>query len=136
MTLSFHAKEYDGNALYPYVVIEGRAAVTDGGALDVMDHLAAWYIGPGSVSQPGDAAGLDVPRLGREEYGQGPWNDRWVEMDPKPGATPLASRPLRRPAAKAAPIKATSRPSTRRTSFHRRLGRWKDVRRVEGLEVA
>src|SRR4051812_12522537 len=43
VTLSFQAKDYDGGALFPYLVIRGRASVADGGALAVMDHLAQWY---------------------------------------------------------------------------------------------
>jgi hypothetical protein len=48
VTLSCHAKAYDGGALWPYVVIEGRATVHDGGAMAMMDHHAQWYIGPGA----------------------------------------------------------------------------------------
>ena len=82
VTLSFQARDYDGTTLFPYLVIKGHASVTDGGAIEVMDHLAQWYIGPGS-SYPG----RDMPsgwtfRVTIDKiYGQGPWNDRWVEMD-------------------------------------------------------
>ena len=48
VTLSFQAKKYDGGALHPYLVIDGRASVGDGGALAVMDNLAQWCIGPGA----------------------------------------------------------------------------------------
>jgi PPOX class probable F420-dependent enzyme len=82
VTLSFHAKEYDGTALYPYLVIDGRATVTDGGALDVMDHLSPSYIGPGATypnreMPPGWTFRVSIDKF----YGQGPWNERWVEMD-------------------------------------------------------
>ena len=49
VTLSFRAKDYDGGALFPYLVVNGRATVEEGGALAVMDHLAQWYIGPGAT---------------------------------------------------------------------------------------
>jgi PPOX class probable F420-dependent enzyme len=82
VTLSFQAKGYEGGALFPYLVIDGRASVTDGGALEVMDHLAQWYIGPGASFPlrqvpPGWTFRVAIDKI----YGQGPWNDRWVEMD-------------------------------------------------------
>jgi hypothetical protein len=82
ITLSFQARQYEGPALFPYLVIKGRASVADGGALDVMDHLAQWYIGPGARypardMPPGWTFRVSIDKI----YGQGPWNDRWVEMD-------------------------------------------------------
>jgi PPOX class probable F420-dependent enzyme len=82
VTLSFQAEAYDGSALFPYLVIDGRASVADGGALEVMDHLAQWYIGPGAKypardMPPGWTFRVSIDKI----YGQGPWNDRWVEMD-------------------------------------------------------
>jgi PPOX class probable F420-dependent enzyme len=82
VTLSFQAPEYEGGALWPYLVIDGRATVDDGGALEVMDHLAQWYIGPGASyprreMPPGWTFRVTVEKI----YGQGPWNPRWVEMD-------------------------------------------------------
>jgi PPOX class probable F420-dependent enzyme len=82
VTLSFQAKEYDGHALFPYVVVEGRASVADGGAMEVMDHLAQWYIAPGASypsrdMPPGWTFRVTIDKI----YGQGPWNERWVEMD-------------------------------------------------------
>lgn len=82
VTLSFHAKEYDGGALWPYLVVSGRATVHDGGALEVMDHLAPWYIGPGAVYPRRETPAGWTFRVSVEKiYGQGPWNPRWVEMD-------------------------------------------------------
>jgi hypothetical protein len=82
VTLSFQAKEYDGSALFPYLVVSGRATVKDGGALAVMDHLAQWYIGPGATYPARDMpSGWTFRVLVDKFYGQGPWNDRWVEMD-------------------------------------------------------
>jgi len=58
------------------------ATVTDGGALQVMDHLSPSYIGPGATypnreMPPGWTFRVSVDKI----YGQGPWNERWVEMD-------------------------------------------------------
>jgi PPOX class probable F420-dependent enzyme len=82
VTLSFQAREYDGGALYPYLVVSGRATVADGGALGVMDHLAQWYIGPEATYPARDMPAGWTFRVSIDKvYGQGPWNDRWVEMD-------------------------------------------------------
>ena len=82
VTLSFQAGDYDGNTLFPYLVIKGHASVTDGGAIEVMDHLAQWYIGPGSTYPARDMPSGWTFRVTIEKiYGQGPWNPRWVEMD-------------------------------------------------------
>ena len=74
ITLSFQAHESGGEPLHPYLVIRGRARVTEGGALDVMDRLAEYYIGPGERFPWRDApAGytihVDVDRV----YGTGSW---------------------------------------------------------------
>lgn len=82
VTLSFEAKEYDGGALWPYLVIDGRARVEEGGALAVMDHLAQWYIGPDATYPRRDMpVGTTFRATVERIYGQGPWNPRWVEMD-------------------------------------------------------
>jgi PPOX class probable F420-dependent enzyme len=82
VTLSFQARDYDGNTLFPYLVIKGHATVTDGGAIEVMDHLAQWYIGPGSTYPARDMPSGWTFRVTIDKvYGQGPWNPRWVEMD-------------------------------------------------------
>ena len=62
--------------------MNGRATVEDGGALAVMDHLAQWYIGPGVPYPARDMPSGWIFRVAIDKfYGQGPWNDRWVEMD-------------------------------------------------------
>src|SRR5690606_14835735 len=44
IALSFIAKEYSGQGLWPYAVVEGRVVeISEGGALDVMDRLAEFY---------------------------------------------------------------------------------------------
>jgi hypothetical protein len=50
--------------------------------MDVMDHLAPWYIGPAATypnreMPPGWAYRVVIDKI----YGQGPWNERWVAMD-------------------------------------------------------
>ena len=74
MVLSFEAKEHTGQGLHPYLVIQGRATLTEGGALEVMDRLAEFYIGPGQQFPmrevpPGLVYHVAVERI----YGQGPW---------------------------------------------------------------
>ena len=81
VAVSFQANSYGGGGLYPYLVIEGRARVSEGGALAIMDHLAQAYIGPGAEypmrdGPPGWSFRVEVERF----YGQGPWNPRWVAM--------------------------------------------------------
>ena len=74
VVVSFHAKEHTGEGLHPYVVIQGRARITEGGALEVMDHLARYYLGPGQQYPmrnvpEGVVVHVTVERI----YGQGPW---------------------------------------------------------------
>lgn len=76
VTISFEAKEHTGEGLHPYVVVRGRATITEGGALEVMDRLAEAYIGPGAVfpmrdMPPGVVIHVAIEKL----YGQGPWRD-------------------------------------------------------------
>jgi hypothetical protein len=74
VTLSFQAKEHAGEGLHPYLVIDGRARVVEGGALDVMDQLASAYIGPGArfpIREVPEGATFRVT-IDRW-YGIGPW---------------------------------------------------------------
>jgi PPOX class probable F420-dependent enzyme len=76
VSLSFEAHEHTGEGLHPYIVIRGRATLTDGGALEVMDRLAGFYLGPGATFPlrdvpPGVVAHVTVEKI----YGQGPWRD-------------------------------------------------------------
>jgi PPOX class probable F420-dependent enzyme len=74
IALSFLAHESGGELLHPYLVVEGRAAVTEGGAMAVMDHLAPTYLGEGAVfplrNMP---AGLTIRVEVERVYGQGAW---------------------------------------------------------------
>jgi PPOX class probable F420-dependent enzyme len=76
IVLSFQAKEHTGEGLHPYVVIRGRARITEGGALAVMDRLAEYYLGPGQKyplrdAPPGVVIHVSVDGI----YGQGPWRE-------------------------------------------------------------
>jgi PPOX class probable F420-dependent enzyme len=76
VSLSFQAKEHTGQGLHPYVVIRGRATVTEGGALALMDRLAEAYIGPGQRFPMRDVPEGVVTRVAVEKiYGQGPWRE-------------------------------------------------------------
>jgi PPOX class probable F420-dependent enzyme len=80
VSLSFEAKEHTGEGLHPYVVIRGRATITEGGALEVMDRLAGAYIGPGATFPmrdvpPGVVVHVQIEKI----YGQGPWQANATE---------------------------------------------------------
>jgi hypothetical protein len=58
------------------VVIRGRASITEGGALEVMDRLAEHYIGPGATYPMRDVPPGVVTHVTIDEiYGIGPWRD-------------------------------------------------------------
>jgi PPOX class probable F420-dependent enzyme len=74
VTMSFQANEHTGEGLHPYLVIRGRATVTEGGALAVMDRLAEAYLGPGQKYPQRDVPPGVVIRVTVEKiYGMGPW---------------------------------------------------------------
>ena len=75
VVLTFQAKEYSGQGLWPYAVVQCRVdRITEGGALAVMDRLAEHYIGPGAQYPMRDVPAGLVIRLAIERiYGQGPW---------------------------------------------------------------
>jgi PPOX class probable F420-dependent enzyme len=74
VVVSFEAGEHTGEGLHPYVVIQGQARISDGGALEVMDHLAQYYLGPGQRYPMRDVPeGVVVHVTVERIYGQGPW---------------------------------------------------------------
>ena len=76
VVVSFEAAEHTGEGLHPYVVIQGRARITEGGALDAMDHLAQYYLGPGQRYPMRDVPeGVVVHVTVERIYGQGPWKE-------------------------------------------------------------
>jgi PPOX class probable F420-dependent enzyme len=83
VTLSFEAKENHGEVLHPYLVIRGRATVTDGGSLAVMDDLAGAYLGPGQRFPMRDVPEGFVVHLAPERfYGMGSWKAQLNNEDP------------------------------------------------------
>jgi len=76
VTLSFQAKEHSGPGLHPYLVIRGRARITEGGALALMDRLAEAYIGPGQRFPLRDVPEGVVTHVTVEKiYGHGAWRE-------------------------------------------------------------
>jgi PPOX class probable F420-dependent enzyme len=75
VVLTFQAKQFSGQGLWPYAVVEGRVdRITEGGALDVMDRLAEYYIGPGQRYPMRDTPDGIVLHVSIDRvYGQGPW---------------------------------------------------------------
>jgi PPOX class probable F420-dependent enzyme len=75
VVLTIQAKEYSGQGLWPYAVLQCRVdRITEGGALAVMDRLSEYYIGPGQQYPmrevpDGLVFHLTIDRI----YGQGPW---------------------------------------------------------------
>ncbi len=82
VVVSFEAKEHSGDGLWPYLVLQGTARITEGGALAVMDRLAEHYIGPGAQFPMREVPDGIVVRVAIERiYGQGPWR-RWPKAPP------------------------------------------------------
>jgi PPOX class probable F420-dependent enzyme len=86
ISLSFQAHDRGGERLHPYLVIDGRATVTPGGALEVMDRLAEFYIGPGQrytwrEAPAGFTVHVDVDRV----YGVGSWRGAGEETTAETG---------------------------------------------------
>jgi PPOX class probable F420-dependent enzyme len=76
IVVSFQAKRHEGEGLHPYLVVEGKARISEGGALELMDRLAAHYIGPGQHFPMRDAPEGAVIHVTVDRiYGQGPWRE-------------------------------------------------------------
>jgi PPOX class probable F420-dependent enzyme len=52
VSISLEAGRRNANGLDEYVVLEGSARVTDGGAAELLQQLAATYLGPGVKFPP------------------------------------------------------------------------------------
>jgi len=78
VVLSFEGTKIHPPGLKQYLVVHGTATVEDGGAPELLQHLAHTYLGPEVVfpamdaPPPGKRMRIAVERLG----GVGPWNPR------------------------------------------------------------
>lgn len=52
VALSVETAEIDDHGLQRYLVVHGRATITEGGAADLLQHLAHTYLGPDVVFPP------------------------------------------------------------------------------------
>lgn len=77
VVLSFEAEGANAIGMRNYLVVHGRARVTQGGAPELLNALAQTYIGPGTAfppmpdPPPGFVTHIAVTRVG----GSGPWFD-------------------------------------------------------------
>lgn len=63
------------NGLDNYLVINGHARVTEGGAAELLNQLAQIYIAPGTIFAPDGSPKGYVTRITAERiYGIGPWS--------------------------------------------------------------
>jgi PPOX class probable F420-dependent enzyme len=69
--------EADGNqyGMTNYLVVEGTAAITEGGAPELLHELAQVYVGPGTKFPPMDnpPAGFVIRITPNKVRGMGPW---------------------------------------------------------------
>ena len=76
VSLSIEA-EGSSHGMRHYLVVEGRARVTDGGAPELLHELAQRYIGPGTEfpPMPNPPAGFIIRVTPTRVRGMGPWPD-------------------------------------------------------------
>jgi PPOX class probable F420-dependent enzyme len=76
VVLSFEADGANPIGMRNYLVVHGRARITEGGAPELLHALAQTYVGPGTVfppmpdPPPGFVTHITVTRVG----GMGPWS--------------------------------------------------------------
>jgi hypothetical protein len=64
------------NGLDNYLVINGRARVTGGGASELLNQLAQIYIAPGTTFAPDGSPAGYITRITVEDiHGLGPWSE-------------------------------------------------------------
>jgi len=77
VAISFEAGTSNEVGMRHYLVVHGRARITEGGAPELLHRLAQTYVGPGtrfppmSDPPPGFVTRITVSRVG----GNGPWAD-------------------------------------------------------------
>ncbi len=78
VTLSMETSNLNPHGLTEYLVVYGRARVTEGGAPELLQQLAYTYIGPGVKFPPmPDPPPGFVTRITPERFGGiGPWAER------------------------------------------------------------
>jgi len=75
VVLSFETKSHNERGLVEYLVVHGRARISEGGAPALLQRLAHTYLGPDvefpppSAAQPGYITHITVDRI----TGVGPW---------------------------------------------------------------
>ena len=74
VSLSIEADNPEGSPLQPYLVVHGRARITEGGAPELLNRLGRRYLGrddfpPMPDPPPGFVMRIEVERVG----GIGPW---------------------------------------------------------------
>jgi PPOX class probable F420-dependent enzyme len=77
VALSFETENQNAMGLTEYLVIYGTARITEGGAAQLLQHLAHTYIGPDAVFPPGaeNAPPGFITRVTVERIsGVGPWS--------------------------------------------------------------
>jgi PPOX class probable F420-dependent enzyme len=76
VTVSFESDQVDPLGMTECLIVRGRASVTEGGAPELLQHLAATYIGPGirfppmEDPPPGFVTRIEIEHIG----GLGPWS--------------------------------------------------------------
>lgn len=75
VTVSFEADRVDEHGLRPYLVVEGVARVTEGGAPELLQRLARRYLGPDVTfpPMPEPPAGFVTRIEPTSVAGVGPW---------------------------------------------------------------
>jgi len=75
IAMSFQAPGRDDYGLDRYLVLRGRARVTEGGAAELLQHLARTYLGPDVVfpGMPDPPPGFIIRMTVDKVSGNGPW---------------------------------------------------------------
>ncbi len=75
IAMSFQAPGRDDYGLDRYLVLRGRARVTEGGAAELLQHLARTYLGPEVVfpGMPNPPPGFIIRMAVDKVSGNGPW---------------------------------------------------------------
>jgi len=76
VALSLQSDHINDWGLREYLVVEGRARITEGGAADLLQHLAHTYLGPDVVfpAMPNPPPGFVVHITIERVRGVGPWS--------------------------------------------------------------